>query len=82
MLWIFRYSTFVGDGDAKSFHSVTSPPVYGEAYPIRKQDCIGHVQKRMGSRLRKWKGDHRRTILEDGKGVAGASRLTDTIIDE
>ncbi|GFV60306.1 hypothetical protein TNCV_3469421 [Trichonephila clavipes] len=28
---------------------------YGDSVPIEKAECVGHVQKRMGSRLRKLK---------------------------
>ena len=48
---------------------------------MQKEDCIGHVQKRMGGRLRKWKKEHKGYICEDGKGVGGAHRLTDEVID-
>ena len=44
------YTDYYGDGDSKSFVSVQNiyaPKVVG------KKECIGHVQKRVGTRLRK-----------------------------
>ena len=46
-----------------------------------KEDCIGHVQKRIGNALRKWKKDNSRFVCEDGKKVGGHNRLTDETID-
>ena len=46
-----QHSTFVGDGDSKSFSAVTSAQPYGHAVSIVKEECVGHVQKRMGSHL-------------------------------
>ena len=44
-------------------------------------DCVGHVQKRMGNRLLKWKKNSSNLLLEDLKGVSGQGRLTDEVID-
>ena len=46
-LW---YLNFYGDGDSKSFSSVQN--IY-PGHKVIKYECIGHVQKRMGNRLRK-----------------------------
>ena len=45
-----RYTEYYGDGDTKSFSAVEN--VYGEK-SVRKRECIGHVQKRVGTRHRK-----------------------------
>ena len=47
-----RYMEYYGDGDAKSFSAVEN--VYGEE-KVSKPECIGHIQKRVGSMLRKVK---------------------------
>ena len=47
-----RYTEYYGEGDPKSFAAVEN--VYGEKM-TKKQECIGHVHKRVGSRLRKLK---------------------------
>ena len=51
-----RYLTYIGDGDTKSYQNVTSANPY-PGYHIEKAECVGHVQKRVGTRLRKFKSD-------------------------
>ena len=66
-----RYTDFYGDGDSKSHLAVK------EIYPditVRQFECIGHVQKRMASRLQKLKQKNKRS---GGKG-----QLTLNIIDK
>ena len=48
-----RCIPFVGDGHSKSYAEVRKLAPYGEAVFIPKEDCIGHVTKRMGTALRK-----------------------------
>ena len=52
-----KYTTYVGDGDSSSFSEVSTAlfEEYGSEYQISKEDCIGHIQKRMGSNQRKYK---------------------------
>ena len=65
-----QYTKFFGDGDSKSFPSIEN--CY-EGIKVIKQECIGHVQKRVGNRLRKLK----KTV----KGLGGQGQLTDRMID-
>lgn len=46
-----RFLNYVGDGDSKTYSGLLQAKPYGETSIIKKE-CIGHVQKRMGSRLR------------------------------
>ena len=62
------YTGYYGGGDSKSYEKVKE--VY-PGVPVIKYECIGHVQKRVGNRLRKLK-----------KTVKGLSGLTDSIIDK
>ena len=48
---------------------------------MTKLECVGHVQKRMGSRLRPLKKRSSKTHLDDGKPIGGRGRLTDNVID-
>ena len=49
-----RYTKYYGDGDAEAFSAVAND--YGDEDKVKKkQECIGHIQKRVGSRLRKLK---------------------------
>lgn len=67
-----RYIEFYGDGDSKGYETVKN--VYGEDNQVVKQECIGHVQKRVGTRLRNLKAKQ--------KGIGGKGKLTDKFIDK
>ena len=79
-----RYTTFVGDGDSSCFGVVAKAcsEMHGQEYIVVKEECVGHVQKRMGSRLRSYKTKCRGLRLSDGKTVGGKGRLTDKTIDK
>lgn len=65
-----RYVKFLGDGDCKSFLNVK------DTYPgvsMQKLECVGHYQKRVGTRLR--------NLKKKEKGLGGRGRLTDAMID-
>ncbi|EFN88217.1 hypothetical protein EAI_00153, partial [Harpegnathos saltator] len=47
-----RYSSYIGDGDSKTFKGIFESRPYGEDCTVLKKECVGHVQKRMGARLR------------------------------
>ena len=67
------YTKFFGDGDSKSYSSVKD--IYSDVgVDVTKYECIGHVQKRMGTALRKLK--------KEKKCLGGKRRLTDRIIDK
>ena len=70
-----RYTTFIGDVDAQTFACLTELKPYGEDVEIIKPECVGHVQKRMGTALRKLK----KSGIEDENGqlVKFKGRLTD-----
>ncbi|GFW66919.1 uncharacterized protein TNCV_4688041 [Trichonephila clavipes] len=71
-----KYIKYIGDGDTKTFPELqrTTP------YSIEKVECVGHIQKRMGARLRKFKTRNRGKKLSDGKSISGKNRLTDKFI--
>ena len=65
-----RYTEFYGDGDSKSH------PAVKDTYPgviVKKLECVGHVQKRVGTRLR--------NLKKNCKGFGGKGKLTNDIID-
>ncbi|GFW32861.1 uncharacterized protein TNCV_1774292 [Trichonephila clavipes] len=72
-----KYIKYIGDGDTKTFPELqrTAP------YYIEEVECVGHIQKRMGARLRKLKTMNRGKKLSDGKSISGKNRLTDKFID-
>ncbi|GFS93831.1 uncharacterized protein TNCV_5053041 [Trichonephila clavipes] len=64
-----RYTSYIGDGDSKTFSSITASNPYGEDITVSKIECVGHVQKRMGTRLRKL--IQMSSKLSDGKLIGG-----------
>ncbi|XP_035210537.1 uncharacterized protein LOC118184907 [Stegodyphus dumicola] len=74
-----RYINYIGDGDSKTFLSITESKPY-EGVTVSKLECVGHIQKRMGTRLRKLKADYKGRKLSDGKSLSGKGRLTDSAI--
>ena len=75
-----RYLKYIGDGDTESFVKVVQTRPYGDLLPI-KLECVGHVQKRLGARLRKLRHTFKGKKLDDGKGLMGKGRLTDNCIN-
>eukprot|EP00112_Aurelia_sp_Birch-Aquarium-sp1_P019844 Seg4999.1 transcript_id=Seg4999.1/GoldUCD/mRNA.D3Y31 product="hypothetical protein" protein_id=Seg4999.1/GoldUCD/D3Y31 len=75
-----RYTGYIGDGDSKAHLSVVEAAPYGDE-EIKKLECVGHVQKRMGTRLRNLTQSLRGQKLADGKGISGKNRLTKKTIN-
>ncbi|GFT49452.1 uncharacterized protein TNCV_3366531 [Trichonephila clavipes] len=65
-----QYNAYYGDGDSKGYESVKN--FYG-INTVTKLVYIGHVQKRIGGRLRQLKNAT--------KGLGRKNKLTDTLID-
>lgn len=71
-LYSVQYTKYVGDGDSKTYNEVVLKP-YGDTN-IEKKECICHVQKRMGTRLRNAKKNH--------KDLRGRGKLINKLIYE
>lgn len=76
-----RYKHYLGDGDCKGFDTVCEDKPYGPEFKVEKLECVGHVQKRMGKRLRTYKLQHSKKLLKDKKTLGGRGRLTGAAID-
>ena len=78
------YHIYVGDGDTGSYSGVKKACAekYGDLYNITKEECVGHIQKRIGSGLREYKRKKAGILLPDNKFVGRAGRLTDLLIDK
>lgn len=50
-----RYVSYLGDGDSKAFQSIEASEPYEKDVVISKLECVGHVQKRIGTRFCKLK---------------------------
>lgn len=70
-----KYHTYIGDGDTKTFKALLECNPYSDL-AVHKKECIGHVQKRMGTRLRAAKKKNK------GIGGKGAGKLTDKLIKD
>jgi len=46
-----RFRNYIADGESKIYSGILKAAPYGET-EVTKKECIGHVQKRMGKRLR------------------------------
>lgn len=77
-----RYTTFIGDGDAKTISTRHAAAPNGPDVKITKKECVGHAQKRVGNHLRRLKKEYRGQKLEDGLGLGGQGRLTDRLVDK
>ena len=75
-----RYRWYIGDGDTEAFNKVKNSNPYGDVVP-EKLECVGHVQKRLGTRLRTLRNNTKGKALEDGKKINGRGRLTDKAIN-
>jgi len=74
-----RYTEFLRDGDSKAHKLIVEQAVYGDV-EVKKLECVGHVQKRLGSRLRSLKKQGGR--LEDGKTLGGTGWLSESRINK
>ena len=75
------YVSYLDDGDTNSFPKVVEAQPYSDEKILKKNECVGHIQKRVGSCLCKLK-DKTKDKLEDGKGLGGRGRLTKNTIDK
>ncbi|XP_028046899.2 uncharacterized protein LOC114254550 [Monomorium pharaonis] len=66
-----RYLNYIGDGDSKTFKAILDLNPYGDEFPVVKSECVNHIEKRLGTRLRNVKKEKK----FDDKG-----KLTDGLI--
>ena len=72
----FRYTTMLGDGDARTFNSLTNLRVYGDV-ELKKAECINHVAKRLGTALRKLATSGKKAgITLGGRGFGKLTQAT------
>ena len=76
--YIVRYTDYLGDGDTKAYLEVCERKPYRPDVGIKKIECVGHIQKRMGTRLRTLKAKTKK--LPDDTPLGGRNRLTDAPI--
>lgn len=55
-----RYTTMISDGDSSTHKALREENPYGageKKNEVRKEECVNHVAKRLGTRLRKLKNE-------------------------
>lgn len=67
-----KYTRYIGNGDSQTFKGIIDFNPYDEEV----LECILHVKKRMGTRLRNEKKKHK------GIGEKRAGKLTDKLINK
>ena len=72
-----RYTEYLGDDDTSSYLEVNLSKPYGHIDIIRKLECVGHAQKRLGTRCRSLRDSLKKQKLSDGKSISGRGRLTE-----
>ncbi|XP_047135810.1 uncharacterized protein LOC124812840 [Hydra vulgaris] len=75
-----RYTKYIGDRDSKSYSDIVAKDPY-KGIIVEKMECVGHIQKRVGGRLRKLKATNKQK-LSDGKMLGDAGRLTEKAINK
>ena len=72
------YNEYLGDGDTSSFHEVVKSNPYEKHDVVpEKLECVGHVQKRLGTRLRNLVKQHKGTATP----ISGRGKLTEKTIN-
>lgn len=69
-----RYTNIICDGDSRTYLALCKDEVYG-FIPLTKEDCVNHVQKRMGTALRTLV-----TRAKKGEPLGGRGGLTQELI--
>ena len=70
------YEDFLGDGDSVTFKRVREAQPYAEHnIEVKKKECVGHVGKRMGGRLRA-------LLKKKTKGLGGRGKFTRKEVDK
>lgn len=77
-----RCLEYLGDGDFNGHAAVVAQAPYGPDVSIHKLECVGHVQKRMGTRIRDFINRNKGMKLFDGKSLSGKGRLTGKAIQK
>ena len=70
----------IGDGDNQSYYEVVKIDLY-RGLSIKKGECVGHIQKRLGACLENLHTKLKGIKLLDGKPLIEKGRLTDKIIN-
>ena len=71
------YKYYLGDDDSSSFNDIVNSKPYSKyGVELQKLECVGHIQKRVGNRLKE-----RRKQNICGKKLTGVGNLTNNSIN-
>ena len=78
------YTSFVGDEDSNCYAPVcqalkNAPKCH--SYEVKMKECVGHIQKCIGTTLREYKRKMKGIRLADEKSVSGKGCLTNAMIN-
>ncbi|GFU60715.1 uncharacterized protein TNCV_2754651 [Trichonephila clavipes] len=76
-----RYTKFLGDSDSRAYKAVNEMQPYGDN-GIEILECVGCVEKRMGTRLRALKLKMKGEKLSDKESLDDHGRLADAEMDK
>ena len=75
-----RYVSFIGDSDLSTFQTIKDAKPNGDDIIVKKE-CVGHVQKRLGTCLRKIEKFPLKEKIVGWQRHQWQGRLTDKLID-
>jgi hypothetical protein len=67
---------------SKAFQGVVVEKLCGPNMPVTKLECIGHIQRTMGARLRRLVKEKIGTKLRDSKPLGGRGYITKSEIEK
>ena len=53
--FVVQYDNYIGEGDSKTFKAIIDLETYSDEFKTVKSECIGHAEKRMGSKYKERK---------------------------
>lgn len=73
----FRLTRYLGDGDTKAFTKLKEALAnMDEPWEVTKDECVNHVNKRMGARFRKTTKEMKGVMVDGRSGIGGKNRIT------
>lgn len=72
-----RYTTVLSDGDCRTYPALKEADVYG-FIKVTKEECVNHVQKRMGTQLRNFPKQR----PAGSESLSGRGRLTGDLVNK
>lgn len=71
-----KIDNYVGEGDSKTYGNLIKAKPYGDDLIVAKKECVGHVRKRMGTRLRDLVKSHVGEVpIKTGKNAGKKRRV-------